>query len=204
MFTGIIEKNAKVKVLKARRGGKQLVLQAPAGWTRLPLGSSIAVDGACLTVASRKKGFLSFDLLKETLKRTRFSSLQAGAPLNLERAMRSTQRIDGHIVQGHVDAVGIVRRIVRGKRERSLLLSFPKALKPYIVSKGSIAVNGVSLTVGRVQKDRFWVHVIPATLRRTNLGLLQRGDQVNLEGDALLKFFHQLTRSKANYKLRLP
>ena len=202
MFTGIIEKKAKISALKVRGGGRKLLVQAPSGWTRLPLGSSVAVDGACLTVSSRNAGRLSFDLLKETWRRTRFSALRAGDVLNLERAMRSPRRIEGHIVQGHVDAVGKVRKVAAGKRERSLQLAFPKSLGPYIVPKGSIAVNGVSLTVGRVQKNRFWVHVVPVTLRKTNLGLLKAGDTVNLEADALLKFFHRLTSSKANYKLR--
>ena len=187
--------------MKPRRDGCRLILRAPAGWDRLPLGTSIAVDGACLTVCARSAGNLSFDLLKETLRCTRFSGLKTGDPLNLERAMRSTQRIEGHLVQGHVDAAGKVLRIKDGKREISLQLSFPKTLRPYLMPKGSVAVNGVSLTVGKVLKDTFWVHVIPVTCRKTNLGDIRKGDAVNLEADTLLKFFHQLTSSKANYKL---
>ena len=160
------------------------------------------MDGACLTVCGRKASGLSFDLLKETLRKTRFSGLRPGEALNLERAMKAGRRLEGHIVQGHVDAVGRVLRVLSGRREKTLLISFPKNLEPYILPKGSVAVNGVSLTVGRLQKGAFWVHVIPHTLRKTNLGLLKSGDRVNLESDALLRFFHQLTSRKGHYKLR--
>ena len=202
MFTGIIEKKAKVISLKPhRRGGVRLSLKAPSGWSRLPLGSSVAVDGACLSVCARSAGNLSFDLLKETLKCTYFSRVRPGQLLNLERALRSAQRFEGHRVQGHVDATGRVGRILSRKREKSLQVYFPRILKPYLVPKGSVTVNGVSLTLGRIQKKGFWVHLIPHTLRKTNLGLLRTGDRVNLEADVLLKFFHRLTSSKAKYKL---
>ena len=210
MFTGIVEKKAKLEALKPHRGGRRLWLSVPPAWARLPLGTSLSVDGACLTVCGRKTSKLSFDLLKETLKKTRFSGLRAGDPLNLERAMRAGRRLEGHIVQGHVDGVGRVLRVLSGRCEKTLVISFPKKLKPYMLPKGSVAVNGVSLTVGRVigrgdptgRPYAFWVHVIPLTLRKTNLGLLKPGDRVNLESDALLKFFHQLTSRKGHYKLK--
>ena len=189
MFTGIIEKKAEVLALKPHRGGRRLMLQVPAGWARLPLGSSVAVDGACLTVCAKNAGSLSFDLLKETLQCTRFSALQAGDLLNLERAMRSTQRVEGHLVQGHVDDVGKVRRVVTGKLEKSLQLAFPGALRPYIVPKGSVAVNGVSLTVGKVGKTDFSVYLIPYTLQVTNLSSKQSGSLVNVETDILAKYY---------------
>ena len=100
-----------------------------------------------------------------------------------------------------MDGVGKVRRVISTRREKKLQISFPKSLRPYIVPKGSVAINGVSLTVGRVQKDAFWTHIIPHTLQKTNLGGLAARDSVNLEADALLKFFHRLTSTKANYKL---
>ena len=201
MFTGIIEKKAKVRALRPYRGGRRLTLQVPLVWSRLPLGTSVAVDGCCLTVSARGAGRLSFDLLKETLKRSRFAGLKPGDVLNLERALRSTRRIEGHFVQGHVDGVGKVRKVVSARREKSLQVAFPRLLRPYLIPKGSVALNGVSLTVGRVGKGSFWVHVIPHTLRKSNLGPLKVGDAVNMEADALLKFFHRLTRSRANYKL---
>ena len=201
MFTGLVEAKAKVFRLESRRGGKRLWLDVPVSWARIPLGASVAVDGACLTVCARQKGQLAFDLLRETLKRTRFGSLKGGESLNMERALRAKQRIEGHFVQGHVDGVGKVRRVVPGRREKSLFVSFPSTLASYIIPKGSIAVNGVSLTVGKVRKGSFSAHLIPHTLRGTNLGALREGDRVHLEADALLKFFHRLTRPKGHYKL---
>ena len=202
MFTGIIEVKAQVHELKPFRGGRRLSVRVPARWSRLPLGSSVAVDGCCLTVCARRSGRLFFDLLKETLVRTHFSSLRRGDAVNLERPLKAKQRIEGHFVQGHVDGLGLVKRTEQANREKSLFISFPKHLQPFFVPKGSVAVNGVSLTVGRVRGGRFSVHVIPHTMKKTNLGTLKAGSYVNLEADVLLKFFHQLTRSEANYKLR--
>ena len=212
MFTGIIEKKAKVVKLASDRGGKRLFVQAPKGWGKIPLGSSIAVDGACLTVAARnavgatgrsplQRHVLAFDLLKETLRRTHFSSLKPGDTVNLERALGAKQRIEGHFVQGHVDGVGVVRRVRAEKREKTLTISFPKALSDYFIPKGSVAVNGVSLTLGKVDGGVFQAHLIPFTLQKTNLGDLEAGQRVNLEADALLKFFRRLTRQSGHYKL---
>ena len=224
MFTGIVGARGTVDVLTKRRGGWRLTLRVPSAWSRLPLGSSVAVDGACLTVCARASGRISFDLLGETMKRTRFSRLERGDRLNLERAVRAGQRIDGHFVQGHVDAAGVVRREVLRGREKSLLIAFPRRLEPFILPKGSVTVNGVSLTIGRATRGAFWVHLVAHTLGKTNLGCLERGDPVNLEADMLLKFFHRshhllgrkrgrllcnrckqvvgrLTRSRGHYKL---
>ena len=201
MFTGIIEKKGRVLTLASCRGGKRLTLQAPKGWERIPLGSSISVDGACLTVCARGKGRFSFDLLKETLRRTRFGTFKPGDTVNLERAMGARKRFEGHVVQGHVDGVGIVKRVVPGKRETALVVSFPKALSAYFIPKGSVAVNGVSLTLNGVRKGLFRSHLIPFTLKKTNLGSLRAGDRVNLEADALLKFFRRLTSRSGHYKL---
>ena len=199
MFTGIIEKKTEVAALKSTGGGKRLLVWLPKGWKRPLLGSSIAVDGACLTVvagarrlpAGGQAPLLTFDLLAETLRKTHFRSSRPGDIVNLERPVKSGQRIDGHIVQGHVDGTGKALKVLRRKREKSLLISFPKTLKKYLIPKGSIAVNGVSLTLGKTEKNAFWVHVIPHTLKITNLADLSPGDRVHLEADALLKFYHR-------------
>ena len=201
MFTGIIEKKAVLLSLESSKKGVRLTLRAPAVFTKLPLGSSVAVNGACLTVSGRGAGKLHFDLLKETMKRTAFGKLSPGAPLNLERALRWNKRVEGHFVQGHVDGVGRVLKVVSSPREKSLQVSFPRPLKRYFVKKGSVAVNGVSLTLGSVRASSFQVHVIPTTLKKTNLGSLTAGDTVNLEADMLLKFFRRLTSPKGHYKL---
>ena len=201
MFTGIIEKIGRVEAL----GATSLRVAVDSSWKGISLGSSVAVDGACLTVNKRKisraSRTLSFDLLKETLKKTHFSSLRTGDPVNLERALRADQRIEGHFVQGHVDGVGKIHRVISDKKEKTLVVSFPRALRPYVVPKGSVALNGVSLTVGKSEKGFFWVHLTPYTLRKTNLGQLMTGQKVNLEADALLKFFHGLTSTKGPVKL---
>jgi riboflavin synthase alpha subunit len=201
MFTGIIEKKGKVVSLAVRRGGMRLTLQAPSGWDRLPLGTSVAVDGACLTVSARARGTLSFDLLRETLRRTRFGSLKEGDIVNLERAMKAGKRFEGHFVQGHVDGTGRVKEVRVSKAEATLTVSFPKALAAYLIPKGSVALNGVSLTLGKVARGSFQAHLIPFTLRHTGLGVLKKGDRVHLEADALLKFFRRLTRTSGHYKL---
>ena len=188
MFTGIVEKMGMVETLRAaslHQDRRRLSLRPPVGWGRLPLGSSIAVDGACLTVSGRAGGILFFDLVKETLKRTHFSSLRPGDFVNLERALRASQRIEGHFVQGHVDGLGQVLKVLCKGREKSFQISFPGALKRYFIEKGSVAVNGVSLTIGKVRPGAFWVHVIPHTLKKTNLHTWEKGSLVNLETDRL-------------------
>lgn len=187
MFTGIIEGQARVVRLKKRGRDARLTLQVPAAFAKLRSGSSVSVNGACLTVSGKGRGKLSFDLLSETMRRTAFSNLSPATPLNLERALRWGRRIEGHFVQGHVDGLGRVLKILTQSREKSFQISFPRRLKRYFLEKGSVAVNGVSLTIGRVRPGSFWVHVIPTTLKKTNLGQTQAGDLVNLETDILLK-----------------
>jgi riboflavin synthase len=192
MFTGIIEGKARVVRLKEIKQGARLTLQVPAAFAGLRSGSSVAVNGVCLTVSGRGAGKLSFDLLSETMKCTTFGCLRTDAPLNLERALRWGKRLEGHFVQGHVDGLGRVIKIFTQSMEKSFQISFPHRLKRYFLEKGSVAVNGVSLTIGRVRPGSFWVHVIPTTLKKTNLGQMKAGDSVNLETDVLLK--SRLTR----------
>ncbi len=201
MFTGLIQAQARVRALERGRKGARLVLDVPPAWSRIKIGASVAVDGACLTVSSRAGRRLSFDLLNETLKSTHFSSLKPGDTLNLERPLSSGQKIEGHFVQGHVDVAGQLRRVLSGKKQKSLQISFPRRLSPFFIPKASVAVNGVSLTLGKTGRGSFWVHLIPQTLKKTNLDRLKAGDRVNLEADVLLKFLHRLTRPQANYKL---
>ena len=188
MFTGVIEAKARVLSLKKAEKGAQLTLQAPAGFAKLLPGSSVSVNGVCLTVCGGGRGKLSFDLSGETLKQTTFGNLHPGAVLNVERALRWNKRVEGHFVQGHVDGLGRILKVLSKPREKSFQISFPSALKRYFIKKGSVAVNGVSLTIGKVRPGAFWVHAIPVTLKKTNLGELQAGDFVNLEADILLKF----------------
>ncbi len=201
MFTGMVEARARVLSLNKTEKGARLTLRVPASFSKLRLGSSVCVSGACLTVSARSSGKLSFDLLKETMKCTIFENLNTKAELNLERALRWKRRIEGHFVQGHVDGTGRVLKVLHKPRQESFQVSFPRRLKRYFVTKGSVAVNGVSLTIGNVRGNTFWVHVVPMTLKKTNLGQLQIGNIVNLEADILLKFFRRLTSPQSHYKL---
>ncbi len=173
MFTGIIEKRG--RVLKAGRR-----MSVHTGWDDLVPGESIAVAGVCLTVARIDGPAAGFDLVAETLKKTTLGSARPGVEVNLERALRAGDRLGGHVVQGHVDGTGIVRRPGKWLRIES-------PLAEQLVPKGSVAVDGVSLTVAELEPGAFTIALIPTTLRITTLGRLRKGDRVNLEADVLLK-----------------
>ena len=183
MFTGIVDARARVKRIEKKGKGMRLLLQVPAAYRRLKTGSSVSVDGACLTVVGRKQGCLSFDVVPETLRRTHFGRLRPDEALNLERPLRWKGRVHGHLVQGHVDGVGRVTKSAGRGAHRDFLILFPRKLGRAIAEKGSVALNGVSLTVGRKHGASFWVHVIPHTLRNTNLKSWKAGSLVNLEAD---------------------
>lgn len=187
MFTGLIEKVGTVKRVSRGRG---LVLEFAFEPWREPLveGESVAVNGVCLTVAKCDSTRFTADVLKETESRTGLAELKPGDKVNLERALKAGARLGGHIVQGHVDGRGeLVAKIPKG-RDFALEFRCGRLIAAGCVLKGSIAVNGVSLTVSALADDRVRVDVIPTTLRETNLGLLRIGDKVNLETDVLGKF----------------
>lgn len=189
MFTGIVEKTGVVTNWTRGRSKRSTILgvSAPALAKGLRVGSSLAVNGACLTVISKRRGRLFFHLLEETKKRTNLGDLLVGEYVNLERPLKASGRLEGHFVLGHIDGVGRVRRLKPAGEETSALIGFPSALTPYFLEKGSIAANGVSLTIGKVLRGAFWVHLIPHTLSGTNLGALAVGKKVNLETDILMK-----------------
>lgn len=196
MFTGIVETAGRVRA--ARRTSKGVRLEVEGPW-KIPSGASVAVGGVCLT-ALEGRG-LAFDVIPETLKRTTLGELRPGARVNLERALAAGARLDGHIVQGHVDGTGVVESLSRKGGEATLAVRVPPSLEDQIVPKGSIAVDGVSLTVVDVKDGRFTVALIPTTLRRTTLGKLRKGDRVNLETDVLAKYARERNYSKVTLKL---
>jgi len=183
MFTGIVEELGTVLSLESGRMtvGASRVLDGVA------LGDSIAVNGCCLTVVAHDEGSWEADLSEETLRRTALSALAPGSPANLERAVRADQRMGGHIVQGHVDGVGTVVAGVPDLRVR-----IPAGLERYLVEKGSVTVDGVSLTVVDVIEDTFSVAVIPHTAKVTNLGGLAQGAPVNIEVDIVAKYVERM------------
>ena len=186
MFTGLIKHTAAVLAVSRRGAAGSLAVENP--WQAPPaVGESISVNGACLTVESANDRQISFDLSAETLERTVLAVAGPGTVVNLERALRVGDDVSGHFVQGHVDGVGSLEGVVRQGRFATLTFEAPRELSVYIAMKGSIAVNGVSLTVASLERNRFSVAVIPETLERTNLSSLRAGDKVNIETDLIAK-----------------
>jgi riboflavin synthase len=195
VFTGIIEEVGEVVAVEGRGDCAVLTLAAAKIVDGLAHGASIAVNGVCLTVVGWDGSptvRIDFDVMAETLKRSVIGDLQAGSLVNLERAARVDSRLDGHIVQGHVDGTGVVLTRVPGDAWEAVRFSLPGELSRYVAEKGSIAVDGVSLTVTAVGDDWFEVGLIPETLRATTLGGRQPGDLVNLEVDVLAKYVARL------------
>ena len=193
MFTGIVEETGRV-VTAEHRGGLLVVRVAAQRVVEgLQRGGSVAVDGCCLTAVELDAEGFTCELTGETLSRTAFGDrLRPGARVNLERPLRADGRFDGHIVQGHVDGVGTVRALRRPADAAELEVALPPGLERYVVEKGSIAVNGVSLTVAGVAPGLFRAALIPYTLEHTNLGEARAGGPVNLEVDVIAKYVERL------------
>ena len=185
MFTGIVEELGEVRAVDSSR----LVVACRTVPADSQVGASVAVNGVCLTVVANDGRSLSFDLSEETLRRTALSRLEPGAPVNLERPVTLATRLGGHLVQGHVDGVGRVLEMDDGGMAR---IEAPSSLAQYLVEKGSVAVDGVSLTVSGVENGSFTVALIPHTLEVTTLGRAEAGDPVNLEVDVIAKYVERL------------
>jgi len=193
MFSGIVAAVGTVRTVKPARGGVRLVVDTgKLGLKDVAAGDSIAVDGVCLTVVARKGRTFEADVSRATLACT--TGFAGGHRVNLEKAMRLSDRMGGHPVSGHVDGVGRVTRTRPAGANRVLAVAAPRALAKYIARKGSIAVNGVSLTVNEVDGATFEVNLIPHTLAASNLGKLRTGDRVNLEVDMLARYAERLTQ----------
>ncbi len=193
MFTGLVSDLGTVERISPRQGGARIALRPSAlRAEELELGESVCCSGACLTVTERGPGLLAFDAVPETLARTTLGSWRPGDRVNLERALRLSDRLGGHLVSGHVDAVGeVLARAPEGQGAR-LTLSLPAAIAPLVAEKGSVAIDGVSLTVARAGRDRFEVALIPETLTRTTLGAAAPGTRVNLEADVVARHVARL------------
>jgi riboflavin synthase len=186
MFTGLVEAMGEVVSLGGSGAGRRLVVRSPLG--DVGLGDSISVNGACLTVASQGPGQVCFDVGPETLRLTNLGELSVGGRVNLERALLASSRLGGHFVQGHVDGVGVIRELRADGEWAFLSVEPPAHLLCQMVPKGSICVDGVSLTLTTVGPDQFSVMLIPHTLAVTTLGFKQAGGRVNLETDLLAKY----------------
>lgn len=193
MFTGIVAAVGTVLQAKPARGGLRIVIDSGRlGLKDVAVGDSIAVNGTCLTVVARKGRKFQADVSRATLAST--TGFAARDRVNLEKAMRLSDRLGGHLVSGHVDGVGRVARTKTAGGNRLLAVAAPNSLAKYIARKGSVAVDGVSLTVNEVDGTEFEVNLIPHTLARTNLGKLRAGDRVNLEVDMLARYTERLTQ----------
>lgn len=191
MFTGIIEEVGRVKSLK--REGDIYRLEILAGFSaELAEGDSVAVNGACLTVVDKNPRSFSVEVTEETFSRTNIRYFKQAEPVNLERALKAEGRFDGHLVTGHVDGTGEVVKIVRGGSSAELYLRIPANLEKFVAEKGSLAVDGISLTVASLDGGLVRISLIPLTLENTNLRYRQPGDCVNLEVDIIARYLYRL------------
>jgi riboflavin synthase len=188
MFTGIIEEVGSVKELSAGEKGARITVSCRDIWEGLGIGESVAVNGVCLTVIDKKGGSFTADISEESLERSTLGNMKRGVAVNLERALTLNSRLGGHIVQGHVDGVGRVKAISKVGDGRVYSFSAPSEVEGYLVEKGSIAVDGISLTISSTGNGGFDVAAIPHTVEATNLKSIVMGDGVNLEVDILAKY----------------
>jgi riboflavin synthase len=194
MFTGIIEKTGKIKKID-KKGGK--VFFAVENYLKgIKIGDSISCDGVCLTVIKREKNYFTVELMPETLKRTKFKASKIGDKVNLELALKIGDRLGGHFVSGHIDGIGAVTKIIKDSGNYELIIKIPAVLSKLLPFKGSVAINGVSLTISGAGKGWFKVSLIKHTLEETNLSELKVGDKVNIEIDMLARYLEKLLSSK--------
>ncbi|MDX1469561.1 MAG: riboflavin synthase [Acidimicrobiia bacterium] len=194
MFTGIVTETATVTDVRDTNDGRRVVVEG-SGFGDIEIGDSVAVDGVCLTAVAIEGGRVSFEVVPETLSRSTLGEMTPGTKVNIELPMGSSGRFDGHMVQGHIDGVGEVVSVNRSAPGITMTIRAPQGLLGQIVEKGSIAVNGVSLTVAGMKDDQFSVALIPHTLEITNLGLRKPGDPVNLETDIIAKYVEKMLRA---------
>ena len=192
MFTGIVEEVGKIKKIERNTVSAKLSIEADKVLQEVKEGDSIAVNGICLTVTSFTKNSFTADVMHETMNRTTLGKLKENSPVNLERALSVMGRFGGHMVSGHIDGRGKIVGIEKDDNAVLFTIETTEKILRYIVEKGSIAINGISLTVARVDRKSFTVSVIPHTLRVTSLGSFQKGDEVNLENDIVGKYIEKL------------
>ena len=192
MFTGIIEELGSVVALEDQGDAVRLTVHGPLVTSDAGEGDSIAVNGCCLTVVTTQDGAFTADVMHETLAKTSLGAFEPGTRVNLERAVTPATRLGGHIVQGHVDGTGTVVSRTPSEHWEIVEISVPAELERYLVAKGSITVDGISLTVVEVKADSFTISLIPETLARTTLGFKQPGDVVNLEVDVIAKYVEKM------------
>lgn len=193
MFTGIIEELGTVGAMDRRSDSIRLTIEAKKVLEGTQLGDSIAVNGICLTVTSLGPSYFTADVMHETMRRTGLADVRSGSQVNLERALQVGSRLGGHIVSGHIDGVGRIISITTDGIAKVIRIGIPDTMTPFIVEKGSIAIDGISLTVAAVTPDSFTVSIIPHTMANTTLLTKREGSIVNLETDMIGKYVHNFT-----------
>ena|SRR5690349_3995305 len=203
MFTGIVEEIGRITSIVEERGTRRITITAENTPKQLKLGDSVAVSGVCLTAVRLGEKSFGADLAEETVKRTSFSRLSEGALVNLELPMKADGRFGGHVVQGHVDGTGkfIGLEPIPGAEDYWLQIDVPRELAKYVVYKGSISIEGISLTVAKIEGTRVVVAIIPHTAQATNLVSLKKGDPVNIETDIIAKYVEKMIGERGNTSL---
>ena len=182
MFTGIVSGKGNLKKIVKCKDYISLIIQAPKGFAKnLSKGASVSVNGVCLTVKKGRTDLLEFDVIEETLKKTNLKNISRSSKLNLERSMTANTEIGGHIVSGHIHGTGEVLKVINRKETKDLLIKIPSQLREYFFYKGYVALNGCSLTIGKVLKSSFYIHLIPETVSITNFKEIKKGDLINIE-----------------------
>jgi riboflavin synthase len=192
MFTGLIEEVGRVIAVPENGKAKQLQIAAARIAAEAEIGASVAVNGCCLTVAARHRNELTFDLLQETLERTNLKALARESLVNLEQALRADGRVGGHFVQGHIDCAVSILSLEEHEADLRMEVALPQEFAQYVVEKGSIAIDGISLTVAKAGQNSFEVWIIPHTRSQTNLASARKGNLVNLEFDLLAKYVERM------------
>lgn len=198
MFTGIIEGLGTISGIRPAGQGKRLSIQTDFSLDQTKIGDSVAVNGACLTVVKISAKHFEVDLSPETLATSTFDKAKRGDRLNLERAMRLSDRIDGHLVSGHIDGIGFIKQQEKLGNAIIVTIAVPEALARYMIRKGSVAVDGISLTINTCDDSSFTISIIPHTADSSTLGTKKKGDPVNIETDMIGKYVEQFTLGKAH------
>lgn len=188
MFTGIIHHLGRFKGY--RRGKQEIAIEAPPSFKSIEIGESISVNGACLSLIRRERNTLFFNLSQETLEKTTLGSFRPGEMVNLEQPLTLSSPLSGHLITGHVDSRGKVIKIIQTEKGKRLTISFPPELQHFFIPKGSVALNGISLTIADLGPSSIEVEIIPVTLEKSNFGHLKRGDSVNIECDMIGKYVY--------------
>ena len=198
MFTGIIEGFGRVAAIRSSGQGKRLTIEADLDLAGIKIGDSISVSGACLTAVQIAGRRFEVDVSPETLAKTTLGAAQVGERVNLERALRLSERIDGHLVSGHIDDMGVIEGREAAGNAVIVAVAVPVALTRYMILKGSVAVDGISLTINTLEPHRFTVSIIPHTARLTTIGFKQKGDRVNIETDMIGKYVEKFMSARTD------